>query len=70
MESKEEIKQAAEKFARLQTEAEAAGEEMHADILDTSHSLQNDSRISGQEYRCSVSSAFLTAAPLHELTDF
>lgn len=51
MQSVEEVKLAAEQFAALQNEAEAAGEQMHADILDSHHSLQNDARISGQEYR-------------------
>ena len=51
MQSVEEIRQAAEQFAALQNEAEAAGEQMHADILDTHQSLQSNVQVSGQEYR-------------------
>ena len=58
MESVEEVKRAAKQFAALQSEAEAAGEQMHADILDSHHSLQNDARISGQEYRCAPVSKY------------
>lgn len=51
MESVEEVKEASERFTKLQDEAELEGEEMHADILDTSASLQNDLQASGQQYR-------------------
>jgi len=50
----EEVKQAALKFAALQDEAEAEGEEKHGDILDTAQShvnVHSDVRQTGQHYR-------------------
>lgn len=60
--SVEEVKQASLKFAELQEDAEAEGEERHNDLLDTAQSLVNtDVRQSGQHYRTAINSWLVTS---------